>query len=155
RADRPLECIRRMVVVCLVLLARLSGAAVASSAAAQSAPAPECKEWRQCRELALAAAERGEFETFHDLAWRAVQTGPPRDPALLYLLARAQSLSGRVRDALVMLERLADMGAPPLEAAASPDFSKTRELSGWPEFEERLRGMPPEAPAAVVAPPAR
>src|SRR6266576_1593709 len=42
-----------------------------------------CTEWHDCRQLALAAADRGEYEIFHDLAWRTVQTGPPKDPALM------------------------------------------------------------------------
>ena len=81
-----------------------------------------CTEWRDCRELALAAADRGDYETFHDLAWRAVQTGPPKDPALMYLLARAQALSGRPHDALVMLQRLAEMGVRS-DAATNDDFA--------------------------------
>src|SRR5207248_3140202 len=76
----------------------------------RAARAAECREWQQCRQLALEAADRGDYEIFHDLAWRAGQTGKRNDPALMYLLARAQALSGRPHDALVMLERLADMG---------------------------------------------
>src|SRR6266545_4068650 len=91
-----------------------------------------CTEWHQCREMALAAAERGEYQTFWDLAWRAVQTGPPRDPALMYLLARAQALSGRPHDALIMLQRLAEMGIAS-DAGTNDDFSRTRQLPGWPE----------------------
>src|ERR1044071_6557368 len=72
---------------------------------------PDCKEWHECRQLALDAAERQDYETFHDLGWRGVQTGPKNEPALMYLLARAQSLSGRPGDALVMLQRLARMGS--------------------------------------------
>jgi hypothetical protein len=48
----------------------------------------------ECRKLAPDAAAP-EYERFHDLAWRTLQTGPKNDPALMYLLARAQSLSGR------------------------------------------------------------
>jgi hypothetical protein len=94
----------------------------------------ECKEWHECRQLALDAAERQDYETFHDLAWRAVQTGPKNEPALMYLLARAQSLSGRPSDALVMLQRLAKMGAK-TDAATSDDFRRVRALPGWTEFE--------------------
>src|SRR5688500_9738972 len=82
---------------------------VASSPATQR-PAAECPAWQECRQLALDARARGEYERFHDLAWRTVQTGPANDAALMYLLARAQSLSGRPHDALVMLRRLADRG---------------------------------------------
>src|SRR4051812_35272440 len=78
-----------------LLIVLAVGAVEAAPIRSQSAPVAGCVDWRACRELALAAAERGEYETFHDLAWRAVQTGPPKDPALMYLLARAQALSGR------------------------------------------------------------
>src|SRR3954452_22775165 len=94
---------------------------------------PECKEWHECRQLALDAASRQDYETFHDLAWRAVQTGPKNDPALMYLLARAQSLSGRPADALVMLQRLAQMGTA-TDAATNDDFKRVRALPGWAEF---------------------
>jgi len=126
-----------------------------------------CTEWRDCRQQALAAADSGAYETFHDLAWRAVQTGPPNDPALMYLLARAQALSGRPHDALVMLRRLADMGVPS-DADSNHDFVRTRELPGWPELSARLDRLvradtpgadpaaaptPPIAPTPPVAPP--
>src|SRR3954471_19141847 len=94
---------------------------------------PECKEWHECRQLALDAAARQDYETFHDLAWRAVQTGPRNDPALMYLLARAQSLSGRPADALVMLQRLAQIGTQ-TDAATIDDFRRVRALPGWAEF---------------------
>ena len=89
----------------------------------QDSPGPriDCKEWHECQQLALNAAERQDYEAFHDLAWRAVQTGPKNDPTLMYLLARAQSLSGRPSDALVMLQRLAQMGGK-TDAATNDDF---------------------------------
>ena len=133
-----------MIVASLVLLVPL---------ALQPAPDTRCTEARQCRELALAAADRGDFELFHDLAWRAVQTGPRNDPALLYMPARAQALSGRPHDALVMLQRLAEMGVPS-DAETNPDFSRTRELPGWPDVATRIaRVTNPNAPP-VSAPPA-
>ena len=64
--------------------------AAAPTVSAGMAPQTECSDWRACRELALAAADRRDYSAFHDLAWRAVQTGPRNDPSLLYLLARAQ-----------------------------------------------------------------
>ena len=114
-----------------------------------------CTEWHDCRQLALAAAERGDYQTFHDLAWRAVQTGPPNDPALMYLLARAQALSGRPHDALIMLERLAGMGVPS-DAATNEEFSRTRQLPGWPEVAARIDRLvhPGSTPAAAPAAPA-
>jgi hypothetical protein len=97
----------------------------------------ECRAWQECRQLALDAAARQDFETFHDLAWRAVQTGPKNDSALMYLLARAQSLSGRPGDALVMLQRLAQMGVQ-TDAATNEDFRRVRALPAWSELEASL-----------------
>jgi hypothetical protein len=113
-----------------------------------------CSEWHECQRLALDARERGEFERFHDLAWRTVQTGPRNDPALMYLLARAQALSGRPHDALVMLGRIADAGALPADAMTSDEFTRVRQLAGWAEFEARITMRPVDpAPPAVVTPP--
>jgi hypothetical protein len=145
-----------MIVVPLLLLAALAGRlAAASPTVFQSARDVGCTEWRDCRQLALAAADRGDYETFHDLAWRAVQTGQPKDPALMYLLARAQALSGRPHDALIMLQRLAEMGVPS-DAATNDDFVRTRQLPGWPEVSagiERLShpDSPPVASSAAVS----
>jgi hypothetical protein len=109
--------------------------------------------------MALAAADRGEYETFHDLAWRAVQTGPRNEPALMYLLARAQALSGRPHDALIMLQRLAGMGVAS-DAATNDDFVRTRELPGWPDLLARIEGLshptslPPTSSSTVIPAPA-
>lgn len=126
-----------------------------SLVASQERPAaPECREWQECRQLALDAAGRGDYEAFHDLAWRAVQTGPAGDTSLMVLLARAQSLSGRPSDALVMLQRLADKGIV-TDAATNDDFQRVRRLSGWAAFAARLeaRGTapPPQPPALEPA----
>ena len=56
----------------------------------------------------------------------------------MYLLARAQSLSGRPGDALVMLRRLAQMGVA-TDAKTNEDFRRVRELPGWPELEAFAR----------------
>jgi len=90
--------------------------------------------------MALDAAARGDFETFHDLAWRTVQTGAADDPDLLYLLARAQSLSGRPHDALVMLERLVGKGVW-TDAATNDDFLRVRALPGWSAVEAEIDGL--------------
>src|SRR5262245_21194530 len=129
-----------MIVTSLLLLVPL---------AMQPAPGAGCTEYHQCRELALAAADRGDFELFHDLAWRAVQTGPKQDASLMLLLARAQALSGRPHDALGMLQRLAGMGVA-TDAATNPDFSRTRELPGWPEVAERIARVNPNGPAVAT-----
>ncbi len=109
-------------------------ALVALTLAFQDAqPRSDCKEWNECRQLALEAAERQDYERFHDLAWRTIQAGPKNDPAIMYMLARAQSLSGRPSDALVMLQRLAQMGSKN-DAATNDDFRRVRALPGWAEF---------------------
>jgi hypothetical protein len=103
--------------------------------------AQECADAASCRAAALDAAKREDFEAFHDLAWRAVQKGRPNDPGLMALLARAQSLSGRPGDALVMLRRLAQMGVA-IDAATNDDFRRVRALAGWPEVEALIKGTP-------------
>jgi hypothetical protein len=123
----------------------------AGSARTQS-ETPDCLEWQACRDAALAAATREEYETFHDLAWRAIQTGPPRNAELMYLLARAQSLSGRPHDALVMLRRIAELGGLTPEALASEDFRRARALAGWPELEALVKGSAAPAVNAAAAP---
>ena len=120
--------------------------------------AQDCREWQECRQLALAAAERQDYNAFHDLAWRALQAGPKNDPALMTMVARAQSLSGRPHDALVMLLRLAAMGVA-TDAATSDDFRFVRALPGWPELEARIGGTPlpeksPVSPAPKAVSPA-
>ena len=109
--------------------------------------APDCSTWQDCREKALAAAKAEDFEQFHDLAWRAFQKGPKNDPALMTLVARAQSLSGRPHDALIMLQRLAALGVA-TDAADSEDFRRVRALPGWADLETRLTGTPSVKPAA-------
>src|SRR5262245_21948276 len=118
---------------------------------AQSQQDPGCTQWQQCREMALEAAERGEFETFHDLAWRAVQTGPTRDPGLMFMLARAQALSGRPHDALVMLDRLAQMGIAS-DVDATDDFARTKELPEWPAVAARIEQLHNASASSGAAP---
>jgi hypothetical protein len=156
--------VRLLIVAAVALLA-----APSPLLAARQTAGANCAQWEECRDQALDARSRAEYERFHDLAWRAVQTGPRNDPGLMYLLARAQALSGRRRDALIMLRRLADMGVA-TDAAGEEDFRRTRELAGWAELErtfDRLRGgssaadvaapvvaAPPPAPAPATPPPA-
>ena len=132
------------------LLACVGLALVALSAEAVAQVTPiDCHEPKECSELALEARARGAYEAFHDLAWRAVQTGRPNDPDLMYLLARAQALSGRRRDAVVMLRRLAESGIV-TGAATDEDFRRVRELPEWPY----IAALPARAtPANPVAPP--
>jgi len=142
-----------MAVAALALLIALAaGTAEALPTLLQSPRDGGCGEWRACRQLALAAAERGEYENFHDLAWRAVQSGPPKDPSLMYLLARAQALSGRPHDALIMLQRLTEMGVAP--DATNEDFSRARELRDWPEVEARIAAVAASGSLASAPSPA-
>jgi hypothetical protein len=119
--------------------------------AAQGQQVSICRDWQDCRQLALDASMRGEYERFHDLAWRAVQTGPKNDSGLMYLLARAQVLAGRPHDALVMLQRLADMGVS-TEAASDADFMRVRELPGWPDVAVALARARTATPSPGVEP---
>jgi hypothetical protein len=110
-----------------------------------------CADVRDCRQQALDAAAAGDYERFHDLAWRAVQKGRPNDPDLMYVLARAQALSGRPGDALVMLQRLTDMGVA-TDAATSEDFRRVRDLNGWSDLEAKMAAL--GAPRMTAAAPA-
>jgi hypothetical protein len=96
----------------------------------------DCPTAQACQALALEAAGRQDYEAFHDLAWRAFRRGKPNDSQLMALLARAQSLSGRPGDALVMLERLLALGVA-TDAATNDDFRRVRALPGWADFEKR------------------
>jgi len=109
-----------------------------------------CADVADCRAQAQAAAARGDYEIFHDLAWRAVQKGPRNDTDLMNLLARAMALSGRYGDALVMLGRVADLGGS-TDAVTSPDFALVRQLKEWPALEAKLAGRPAPEPAAPPA----
>ena len=84
------------------------------------------------------------------MAWRAAQKGKPNDPELMYLLARAQSLSGRPGDALVMLRRLAQMGVR-TDARDNADFERVRRLPAWAELEAVLDSSSP-ASLSLTAP---
>lgn len=130
--------------LCLVLLLSL-----AASAARQ--PAPSCDTLEACRAQALQAAESGDFERFHDFAWLAIRKGKPNDPDLMYLVARAQSLSGRPGDALVMLRRLAGIGVE-TDAETNDDFRRVRALAGWPEVAALIASAREGKPAAPAAP---
>lgn len=119
----------------LLLLSVQTGASAASAAAGFFAGVqPDCGDARECRQLALAAIASGDYVQAHDYAWRVVQLSPPRDPAALLLLARAQSLSGRGRDAYVVLRRLADAGVVVNEVETSDEFRRVREDPRWPEL---------------------
>ena len=130
--------------VCVLVCTAALGSAVVAQETRSNCDNPEA-----CRESALEARSRGAYEAFHDLAWRAVQTGRPNDAELMYLLARAQALSGRRRDAAIMLRRLAEAGFAN-DAATDDDFRRVRELPEWQIVVEIAnRPRPTAAPTAV------
>ena len=110
----------------------------AFSPALQS-PASDCATAATCRAQALIAEAAGDFEHFHDLAWRAVQKGKPNDPELMVMLARAMALSGRPGDAIVMLSRLADMSVK--VDVSGDEFRVVRTLKEWPDVEAKLSAL--------------
>lgn len=119
---------------CFAVLLLSSALLFASPQDPPQARATSCSTWQECRTLALDAASRQDYDAFHDLSWRAVQKGPKNDPELMTMLARAQSLSGHLLDALVMLQRLAAAGVA-TDAATSDDFRRVRALPGWEDFQ--------------------
>ena len=56
--------------------------------------AQPCADAQTCRRLALEAAERKDFDAFHDLAWRALSAGPMTDPALMITTWSPVSMNG-------------------------------------------------------------
>jgi hypothetical protein len=131
-----------------LVLAPLASLLLILFALSQSSP---CADVSACRQAAVEAATRGDFEAFHDLAWRAAQKGRPNDPELMYLLARAQSLSGRPGDALVMLRRLAQLGVPS-DARDNQDFERVRRLPGWADLEALMAAATEHSPPSAAAP---
>ena len=109
-------------------------------------PPQQCSDVASCRTQAEAARENKDYEAFHDLAWAAFRQGKKNDPELMLFVARAQSLSGRPLDALVMLERIAKLGIA-TDAATSDDFARVRALPRWPEVacERRAAASTPKA----------
>ena len=84
--------------------------------------------------------------------WR-IAKGRSDDPEAMLLLARAQSLSGRPGDALVMLNRLAARGVP-TDAATSEDFAGVRALPSWSgeKASAEVLSRPAADPPAAVPP---
>jgi hypothetical protein len=135
----------------------LVAAAVLHSFLLLQSPPASCADVAACKQAALEAAARQDYEAFHDLAWRAAQKSRPNDAELMYLLARAQSLSGRPGDALVMLRRLTQMGTA-TDAKTTDDFRRVRALAGWPELDALMnetasaaKPLPPAAPSSAAA----
>jgi hypothetical protein len=110
---------------------------------AQQPSATDCTSSERCRALTLEAIERRDYEGAHDFAWRTIQTSPKRDrdTAAMSLLARAQSLSGRGYDALIMLQRLADAGVIVDDADTSDDFRRVRDYPEWPQLLDTMNSI--------------
>ena len=119
---------------------------------ASAAQTPACTGVTECRARTEAAIAQGDYERAHDLGWRTVQQGSRNDRALMFLLARTQALSHRPGDALVMIRRLAEMGAS-VDVSAD-EFARMRELPGWPAVETVMAGSahPPVASPPIPAP---
>jgi hypothetical protein len=116
---------------------------------------PPCDDVASCRTAAVEAQTRKDYEAFHNLAWLAYRKGKQDDPELMLLLARAQSLSGRPGDAIVMLERLAARGIA-TDVETSEDFETVRSHPRWnkaPSGGEVPKAPAPVAPSAPLAPP--
>jgi sugar lactone lactonase YvrE len=120
--------------ICFLTTASILVTLAGRAASVRAQPPASCQTWMACSGDAVAAVQQKDFERFHDLAWRAVQLGPPRHPQLLYLLSRAQSLSGRPGDAIVTLGRLASMGVP-TNARTEEHFQAARAHPRWPAVE--------------------
>ena len=118
----------------------------------QQAPAT-CVDLSSCRAAALEAQSRKDFEAFHDLAWLTYRKGRADDPELMLMLARAQSLSGRPSDALVMLQRIIARGIA-TDAETSEDFARVRALPRWKELFGQADAAAPSPAATAVTPPA-
>ncbi len=124
--------------------------ALGAAAPASADQAAVCAGVVECRAHTETAIAQGDHERAHDLAWRTVQQGPRNDRALMFLLGRTQALSNRPDDALVMVRRLADMGA--IVDVSADEFARMRDLPGWPAVESLLAGVATPPPAAVAAP---
>lgn len=113
---------------------------------AQASSQQPCTDWQTCRDLAEQARAAGDYETFHDLVWRAVQTRGRRDPELVFLLARAQSLSGRPHDAMITLQRLAQELHVAKDVSTDDDFRRVRALPGWADVEAQIKAVAEQVP---------
>jgi hypothetical protein len=69
----------------------------------------------------------------------------------MYLLARAQSLSGRPRDALIMLRRLAERGIV-TDAATDEDLDGARRLPGWRDLKLLMNRVTTANAVSAVVP---
>jgi tetratricopeptide (TPR) repeat protein len=99
----------------LMLLAVLGSAAAPARVAAQPAPAPVDKKQvaRQYTEAGLAAAKLGDFDTAINFYQKAYQLVP--HPTLIFDIAEAQRLAGRIEPALSLYKRyLSDAPSGPL-----------------------------------------
>jgi hypothetical protein len=117
----------------------------------QSAQA--CPDVASCKAAALEAYSAKDYERFHDLAWVTYRKGKADDPELMLLLARAQSLSGRAGDAVVMLQRLSARGVS-TDVETSEDFAAVRALPKRDASADApVTAIPPKAaaPSSTVA----
>ena len=115
-----------------------------------------CADVASCKSAALEAYSQKDFERFHDLAWMTYRKGKPDDAELMLLLARAQSLSGRAGDAVVMLQRLAARGVT-TDVETHEDFAAVRALPKRAVADAPVKpaaDTPPAVAPVTPAPPA-
>ena len=132
--------------VCLVLLGAIGATAAPADALAQTAPSADKKRVaKQYVDAGLAAQRAGEYDaaiTFYSRAYELVQ-----HPALIFNLAQAHRLAGRIEQALTLYKRYLS------EAPTGPEAETARELIG--EIEARKAEAARKADAARTADEAR
>ena len=132
--------------VCLVLLGAIGAIAAPADALAQTAASVDKKRVaKQYVDAGVAAQRAGEYDAaiaFYSRAYELVQ-----HPALIFNLAQAHRLAGRIEQALTLYKRYLS------EAPTGPEAETARELVG--EIEARRAEAARKADAARTADEAR
>lgn len=112
--------------LCLVLIGAIGGAAAPARVMAQSAPASandKKQAARQYTEAGITAAKMGDYDTAIGLYQKAYSLVP--HPTLLFNIAEAQRLAGRIDLALTLYKRyLSDAPNGPLARAARAQIAE-------------------------------
>jgi tetratricopeptide (TPR) repeat protein len=112
--------------LCLVLIGVIEGAAVPAQVLAQSAPVPAVNKKqaaRQYTEAGITAARMGDYDTAIGLYQKAYTLVP--HPTLIFNIAEAQRLAGRIALALSLYQRyLSDAPNGPLARAARAQIAE-------------------------------
>jgi hypothetical protein len=140
-----------VVLICLIFILVAPGGVTIGGSARQATATSECQSWADCRSRALEAEAASDYERFHDLAWRAMQKRGASDADVMLMLARAQTLSGRPHDGLVMLRRIAELGVAPTDALTSDAFARARALPEWPDVAQLISSTATKPAPSVAA----